>query len=140
MVRRWGWGGAGRKMKHGRFNGIYSAKGRERERTVREHRSHALGPRLSRTLSSSSRSPSHRYLSPFAIFMATDATTRCGHRHFCFAVLVNFALLKRSLRFPNRCSPLFVHKKADRVVCCGPGYLEGRLSDRIAMPDGNSGG
>lgn len=127
---------AGRKMKHGRFNGIYSAKGRERKRTAREHRSHALGPRLSRT-----RFPSHQYLCPFAISMATDAMTRrCGHRHFCLAVLVNFAPSKRSLRLPNRCSPLFVHKKADRAVCCGQGCLEGCLSDCITMLDGNSGG
>lgn len=128
-------------MKHGRFNGIYSAKGRERKRTVREHRSHALGPRLSRTLSSPSRSPSHQYLSPFAISMATDAMTRRrGHRHFCFAVLLNFALSKRSLRFPQPALAAIRPQKANRVVCCGRGYLEGCLSDRITMLDGKSGG
>lgn len=56
------------------------------------------------------------------------------------AVLVNSALSKQTFRFPNRCSPVFVHKKADRVVCCSQGYVEGCLSDRITMLDGNSGG
>lgn len=93
---------AGRKIKHCRFNGIYSAKGRERKRTVREHRSHTLGPRLSRTLSSPSRSSSHQYLSPFAISMATDTMTRrCGHRHFCFAALVNFGTVEAEPTIPQ---------------------------------------
>lgn len=74
-------------MKRGRFNGIYSAKGGERNWMVHKHHSHALGPRLSRTLSSPSRFASYQYLSPsVAISVATDAMARrCGHRHFSFA-------------------------------------------------------